>query len=170
METGPWPHLDRRQERGVVWGGRHRFLLECLRTSENSVKRKSTFGEISVRLHTELRLRPIAPLVHHDILDVVRAGRDYLPEPLFFDGCLGMVVPHVFEGYLHQRLFVIGPQAMATVAQGGAQNRAHIAAPPFLSRQRENPTSLDEIAGCATGSTRPLLAPIFREAGFLAPI
>src|SRR5215212_6777185 len=28
METGPWPHLDRRQERGVVWGGRHRFLLE----------------------------------------------------------------------------------------------------------------------------------------------
>src|SRR5215218_1330777 len=21
METGPWPHLDRRQERGVVWGG-----------------------------------------------------------------------------------------------------------------------------------------------------
>src|SRR5215216_4942369 len=28
METGPWPHLDRRQERGVVWGGRHRSLLE----------------------------------------------------------------------------------------------------------------------------------------------
>src|SRR5215208_6057941 len=28
METGPWPHLDRRQERGVVWGGRHRLLLE----------------------------------------------------------------------------------------------------------------------------------------------
>src|SRR5215208_7052360 len=28
METGPWPHLDRRQERGVVWEGRHRFLLE----------------------------------------------------------------------------------------------------------------------------------------------
>src|SRR5215208_729930 len=28
METGPWPHLDRRQERGVVWGGRHRFFLE----------------------------------------------------------------------------------------------------------------------------------------------
>src|SRR5215208_7883089 len=28
METGPWPHLDRRQERGVVWGGRHRFPLE----------------------------------------------------------------------------------------------------------------------------------------------
>jgi hypothetical protein len=35
-------------------------------------------------------------------------------------------VPHVFEGYLHQRLFVIGPQAMATVAQGSAQNRAHL--------------------------------------------
>src|ERR687890_828697 len=28
METGPGPHLDRRQERGIVWGGRHRFLLE----------------------------------------------------------------------------------------------------------------------------------------------
>src|SRR5215208_4250189 len=28
METGPWAHLDRRQERRVVWGGRHRFLLE----------------------------------------------------------------------------------------------------------------------------------------------
>src|SRR5215207_10715103 len=30
METSPWPHLDRRQERGIVWGGRDRFLLEVL--------------------------------------------------------------------------------------------------------------------------------------------
>src|SRR5215204_7096982 len=45
METGPWPHLDRRQERGVVWGGRHRFLLEVpanfgeLRKSEVQLRR-----------------------------------------------------------------------------------------------------------------------------------
>jgi hypothetical protein len=27
VETHPWPHLDRRQERGDVWGGHHRLLL-----------------------------------------------------------------------------------------------------------------------------------------------
>ena len=41
METGPWPHLDRRQERGVVWGGRHRFLLEV---PANFVERR--YGEV----------------------------------------------------------------------------------------------------------------------------
>src|SRR5215204_2258793 len=96
---------------------------------------------LSVRLHNELRLRPIAPLVHHDILDVVRAGRDRFPEPPFFDGRLGMVVPHVFEGYLHQRLFVIGPQAMATVAQGSAQNRAHLGPSfPFSPTRKPHPS------------------------------
>src|SRR5215208_5841825 len=109
----------------------------------------------SVRLHNELRLRPIAPLVHHDILDFIRAGRDRFPEPLFFYVRLGMVVPHVFEDYLHQRLFVIGPQAMATVAQGGAQNRAHLGTSfPFWPTRKPHP-SLGEIAGCATSSTRP---------------
>src|SRR5919106_2720536 len=38
METGPWPHLDRRQERGVVWGGRHRFPLEV----------PANFGELRI--------------------------------------------------------------------------------------------------------------------------
>src|SRR5215207_3258602 len=46
METGPWPHLDRRQERGVVWGGRHRFLLEV---PENFVELR----------HCEVRRTPL---------------------------------------------------------------------------------------------------------------
>src|SRR5215203_3546936 len=46
METGPWPHLDRRQERGVVWGGRHRFLLEV----------PANFGDLR---YGELRRTPL---------------------------------------------------------------------------------------------------------------
>jgi hypothetical protein len=35
-----------------------------------------------------------------------------------------VVHPHVLEDRLYQPLFVIGPQAVATVTQGGAQQRA----------------------------------------------
>ena len=55
-----------------------------------------------------------------------------------YEGRIGMVAPHMFKGCLHQPLVVIGPQAVATLAQGGAQNRAHLAS-SFPSPRRGTP-------------------------------
>ena len=51
--------------------------------------------EPSIGLETELLLRCLASCLHRDVLDRVRAGGDYLPDPLLFDGSSRVVQPHV---------------------------------------------------------------------------
>src|SRR5918998_1804026 len=77
METGPWPHLDRRQERGVVWGGRHRFLLEV---PANFGERRKAEVRRNHLLRTPVNKRSAAvresTVCHHWLVGKIRARRE----------------------------------------------------------------------------------------------
>jgi hypothetical protein len=50
------------------------------------------------------------------VLDLVSAGGDYLPDPLFPKGRYRMVSSQVLEGNSNQTFVVVGPQGVAAVA------------------------------------------------------
>src|SRR5918994_6630282 len=75
--------------------------------------------------------------LHSGVLDVVGAGGDDPPDPFFHEGRGGMVASEVLEGHLDEPLVAIGPQSVATIAQGGAQNRTH-RAPYFMHGQHDH--------------------------------